>query len=101
MSYGKPPKEHQFTSENQPENNGRPKGSLNVKTRIIRILEVMNEKEGKDNLDAMIAKVIEKARTKGDVNAFNSILDRIEGKPVQKQEHANSDGEPFILKWRD
>ena len=70
--------------------NGRPKGSLNASTIIKKWLEasenIKNPATGKvENLtqmDIMTLSQIQKAR-KGDTSAFNSLLDRVYGKPKQ------------------
>jgi len=42
-------------------------------------------------LEAITARQIEKAIKKGDTASFNSLLDRAEGKPVQRNETENKD----------
>jgi hypothetical protein len=66
------------------------KGIPNTKTRLKRILEleqklknpVTGEIETFTVAEQMDIKIIEKAR-KGDIKAYNAILDRLEGKPNQ------------------
>ena len=91
--YCDPPKEHQFSSENQPENKGRPKGSLNTSTVVKLWLEAIEKTEnpltGKTEeltqLDLIVLEQIVKAK-KGDTRAFNALMDRAEGKPTQIKE---------------
>jgi len=45
-------------------------------------------------IDRLIEAVLKKAE-KGDVFAFNSIADRVEGKPVNSHEHTGADGNPI------
>jgi len=86
-----PPIEHRFSSENQPEKNGRPKGSLSAKTIIKKWLEtkddwvhpVTKEKVKLTQYDIIALQQIAKAR-KGDTRAFDAVLDRVEGKPKQE-----------------
>jgi hypothetical protein len=81
-----PSKEHQFTSENQPENNGRPKGSLSLKTLIRKVWgEEYTEENGNKTVRAIktLKALIEKAE-KGDVSAFRALAERLEGQPKQE-----------------
>lgn len=48
-------------------------------------------------LDAMIIKQIEKAISKGDTTAFKELLDRVEGKAVQKNELTGAEGKELSL----
>lgn len=72
---------------------GRGKGVLNSKTRLLRILELVTETKNPvtgeteeftiaEQLDMQI---IAKAR-KGDLKAYEILLDRLEGKPKQTSE---------------
>ena len=69
---------------------GKPKGSLNSKTRLIRLLTVMQditnpitgEVEGFSVLEQMDIAKIQKALG-GDSKAYEILLDRLEGKPNQ------------------
>jgi hypothetical protein len=81
---------------------GRPKGALSAKTIIRKWLEVKQAQKnpftGKmqklTQLDIAVLKLIEKAR-KGDVQALNALLDRMEGKPKQAIESSGPDGAPI------
>lgn len=94
---------------------GRKKGSLNAKTIIQKWLNVqrvtadpfakpLTAKEvaaGKkmpkvklSELDIIVIAQIGKAR-KGDTWAFNSLIDRTEGKPNQPNQFLGADGEPI------
>ena len=72
---------------------GRPKGVPNSKTRLLRLLEIVqtqtnpitgNKEEFSvaERLDLM---VLQKA-FKGDLKAYQEIMDRLEGKPKQSTE---------------
>lgn len=69
---------------------GKPKGTLSAKTIIRKWLEsqekiknpITQETVTVTVLDSMTLALIAKAR-KGDVSAFNALLDRTEGKPTQ------------------
>lgn len=70
--------------------NGRPKGSLNVKT-IIRLLleeEDVDDVDGVKKTKALIMTnaILQKAK-KGDVSAFKALVERIEGMPKQEIEN--------------
>ncbi len=84
---------HRFTSENQPINKGRKKGVENSKTRLKRLLEIVQdvknpitgEYEEFSVMEQMDMKLVLKAM-KGDIQAYREILDRLEGKSTQKNE---------------
>ena len=83
---------------------GRPKGSLNTKTILTKILgwkeEVTNPISGKKykatQAEIILLKQLEKAR-KGDLGAFNALLDRFEGKPEQKTVNEFPEGTEITL----
>jgi hypothetical protein len=70
--------------------NGRPKGVPNSKTRLLRLLElvtkVRNPVTGEDEeftiAEQLDMQIIAKAR-KGDLKAYEILLDRLEGRPKQ------------------
>jgi len=74
---------------------GRPKGVANSKTRLLRLLEITQDLqnpitgsiEGFTVLEQLDLAQIIKAK-KGDTKAYDSILDRLEGKPQQKMSFA-------------
>lgn len=70
---------------------GRPKGSKNVKTILKKFLDKPDtEDPNLSVMEATLLKLIGKAR-KGDLAALNMLMDRTEGKPVQKNMNANVD----------
>jgi hypothetical protein len=79
--------------------NGRGKGILNSKTRLLRLLElvtkvrnpVTGEEEEFSIAEQLDMQIIAKAR-KGDLKAYEIILDRLEGKPKQSTEVEVSGG---------
>ncbi|CAN5660480.1 hypothetical protein BH10BAC3_BH10BAC3_16100 [soil metagenome] len=82
---------------------GRPKGTPNKKTIIQKWLDTkesvkspFTKKEEKlTQFDIMVLGLIAKAR-KGDVAAFNALLDRLEGRPAQSLRHSgDTDGTPI------
>jgi len=82
-----------FTSEYQPKNNGRPKGSLNRSTIARKWLEVnqslknplTGENETMSQEDLMTLALIKKAR-EGDVSAYKALMDSGYGAPIQQVE---------------
>lgn len=80
-----------FSSEYQPEKNGRPKGSKNRSTIARKWLEVMQdaknpitgELEKLSQEDLITLAMIHKAR-KGDVNAYKQLMDSGFGMPTQQ-----------------
>jgi hypothetical protein len=85
-----------FTSEYQPEKNGRPKGSKNRSTIAKKWLEVeqdlknplTSEVERMSQEDLMTLALIKRAR-EGDVNAYKALMDSGYGSPVQQIEQTN------------
>jgi hypothetical protein len=83
-----------FTSEYQPENNGRPKGSKNRSTIARKWLETMQNAKNPitgidENLsqeDLITLAMIHKAR-KGDVAAYKQLMDSTFGMPMQQIEN--------------
>jgi len=89
-----------FTSEYQPKNNGRPKGSKNRSTIAKYWLEVnqklknpiTGDNETMSQEDLMTLALIKKAR-EGDVAAYKALMDSGYGAPVQQieQQQTNID----------
>jgi hypothetical protein len=83
-----------FTSEYQPVNNGRPKGSKNRSTIARKWLETMqNAKNPITGIDEHLSQedlitlaMIHKAR-KGDVAAYKQLMDSTFGMPMQQIEN--------------
>ncbi len=83
-----------FSSEYQPEKNGRPKGSRNRSTIARKWLEAMQDSRNPitgeiENLsqeDIMTLALLNKAR-KGDVNAYKQLMDSGYGLPKQQVEN--------------
>lgn len=84
-------KKHKFKPGESGNPAGKPKGALSAKTIIKKWLEAKdkfkNPITGEDELlsqyDIIAIQQIAKAR-KGDTKAFDSVLDRVEGKPKQE-----------------
>ena len=86
--------------------NGRPKGVLNSKTRLLRLLElvtttknpVTGEMEEFTIAEQLDMKIISKAM-KGDIRAYQELLDRLEGKAKQTNEIELSGG--LNITWEE
>ena len=86
--------------------NGRPKGVPNSKTRLLRILELVQKKRnpvtGEDEeftiAEQMDLQLIKKALN-GDLKAYEILLDRLEGKPKQSTEVEVSGG--MTINWEE
>jgi hypothetical protein len=97
-----------FSSEYQPEKNGRPKGSKNRSTLVRQWLEasesivnpITGEKERLTQQDIMTLAIIKKAR-KGDVAAYKELMDSAHGKVTDHTDittNGNSVNIP-VIKW--
>lgn len=83
--------QHKFPKGKSGNPAGKPKGTLSAKTIIRKWLEsqekiihpITKQEIKVTVLDSITLAQIAKAR-KGDVNAFNALLDRLEGKPKQE-----------------
>ena len=85
---------------------GRGKGVLNSKTRLLKLLElvtttknpVTGEEEEFTIAEQLDMQIIAKAR-KGDLKAYEILLDRLEGKPKQTSEVELSGG--LQINWEE
>lgn len=89
--------------------NGRPKGIPNSKTRLLRLLELVQvktnpitgEKEEFTVAEQLDMMVLQKA-FKGDLKAYQEILDRLEGRAKQTTDlNANIQGSVQIVIQQD
>lgn len=88
--------------------NGRPKGVENSKTRLLRILSLVQQKknpvtgemEDYTILEQMDMKIIFKA-LQGDQRAYKEIMDRLEGSPNQKVEQKTEHSGGIEIIWED
>lgn len=86
--------------------NGKPKGVQNSKTRLLRLLELVQKKRnpitGEEEeftvLELMDMQIIVKA-LKGDQRAYQEVMDRLEGKAKQSTELEVSGG--INITWEE
>ena len=86
--------------------NGKPKGVQNSKTRLLRLLELVQKKRnpitGEEEeftvLELMDMQIIVKA-LKGDQKAYQEVMDRLEGKAKQSTELEVSGG--INITWEE
>lgn len=67
---------------------GYPKGQPNIKTLIKKVWNAeITDAKGNKKIQGLLAvkAILDKAK-KGDVSAFRELCDRLEGKPIQKQQ---------------
>ena len=95
-----------FPKGNNANPNGRPKGVPNSKTRLLRLLELVQtktnpitgEKEEFTVAEQLDMMVLQKA-FKGDLRAYQEILDRLEGRAKQTNEIELSGG--LQINWEE
>jgi hypothetical protein len=88
--------------DNPPPVAGRPRGLRNTKTVLAELLSIVEEarnpvtgETGEVNQhEMMLAKLVVMAKN-GDLASVDRVLDRLEGKPTQKNEHSGPDGKPI------
>jgi len=101
MAYNKKSKENLklFKAGESGNKKGRPEGAISIKTILNKYLDtgsgIVNELTGKKMTlrEQITFEQIRKA-TEGDLGSFKEIMDRIEGKPMQKSEVENTNHYP-------
>ena len=84
----------QFSSEYQPERNGRPKGSVSLTSEIRKVLDGVDE-SSKKTIRELLAIAAAKQAIKGNAAYFKEIIERLDGKVTDKTQHLGPDGEPL------
>ena len=102
------PNEHigQFKKGQSGNPAGKPKGTQHSKTRLLRLLDLVQKKRnpitGEEEeftvLELMDMQMIAKA-LKGDQKAYEAVIDRLEGKPKQTNEVELSGG--LQINWEE
>jgi len=75
---------------------GRPKRAFILTDALREKLGQSIGGNGKTQLDAIICKLVTLAR-KGDTHAIQQIFDRLEGRPMQRQEISGPDGAALLI----
>ena len=107
VGYCNPPVEHRFKTGNKIKG-GRPKGSISVSTELRKMLgkniqyeDPETHKQVKGKIAHVIALRLILNACEGEYSAIKDILDRIDGKPVEKREIIGQDDGPLIICWSD
>lgn len=81
--------------------NGRPKGSLDFKTKFYLMLDKIakNNNMTPDEVEEQLLMVGYKKAKEGDYSFYRDVMDRVHGRPVQKNEHTGANGEPLQITW--
>jgi len=80
-----------FSSKNQPRKNGRHKGSLSLINSIKKVLESVDPKSKKTILE-LLANAAAQEAIRGNSAYFKEIIERLDGKVVNKFQHAVMNG---------
>ena len=86
-----------FSSKNQPKKRGRPKGSLSLTNEIKKVLEGVDETSRKQIIE-LVAIAAAKQAIKGNSAYFKEIIERIDGKVIDKTELTLNNGKPIEIK---
>lgn len=103
----KPPLHTRFSSQNQPEKNGRTKGSVSVKAELQKLVNLIlkgefNHLSGETEDMPVGRKValnlLDKALADADLNAITKVMEHLDGKPAQALNIGGQDGEnPVVI----
>ena len=86
-----------FSTKNQPKKKGRPKGSLSLTSEIKKVLEGFDETSKKKIIE-LLAIAAAKQAMKGNAAYFKEIIERIDGKVMDKTELTVKNDGPIELK---
>ena len=103
--------EQELTRENKPKRDekgrllpgntanpaGRPEGSISVVSAIKKKLQECPEGKEKPYLHYLVEKIMKKAVIDDDVSMIKDIIDRVDGKPTQRNEHTGADGGAILI----
>ena len=85
-----------FSSKNQPKKNGRPKGSLSLTNELKKVLEGVDEASKKQIIE-LVAIAAAKQAIKGNSAYFKEIIERIDGKVIDKTDLTLKNGGPIEI----
>lgn len=77
--------------------NGRPKGTISLKTLIQRKIEEIPIGQTKAWADQLVEGLLEKAVVEKDVAAYKLIMNYVDGMPLQTHEVGGKDGQPIAV----
>lgn len=85
-----------FSSKNQPKKKGRPKGSLSLTNELKKVLEGVDEASKKQIIE-LVAIAAAKQAIKGNSAYFKEIIERIDGKVIDKTDLTLKNGGPIEI----
>lgn len=81
---------------------GRPKGSLDFKTKFYNMVDKIakNNNLTSEEVEEQLLMVGYKRAKDGDYSFYRDIMDRVHGRPVNKNEITGADGKDLIITWQ-
>jgi len=78
--------------------NGRPKGSEDFKTKFYKVIDKLAKQNNitAEEVEEQILLVGYKKAKDGDYSFYRDLMDRLHGRPIQKQEITGADGKDLI-----
>jgi len=105
IGYCKPPVEHRFRPGNKIKG-GRPKGSISVSTELRKLMDKSiqyedpeTHKQVRGKIAHVIALRLVLNALNGEYSSIKDILDRIDGKPVERREISGLDDGSLVICW--
>lgn len=82
--------------------NGRPKGSEDFKTKFYKVVDKLAKQNNitPEEVEEQILLVGYKRAKDGDYSFYRDLMDRIHGRPVNKNEITGADGKDLIITWQ-
>lgn len=81
--------------------NGRPKGSEDFKTKFYKMVDKIakNNSMTPEEIEEQLFMVGYKKAKDGDYSFYRDLMDRVHGRPVNKNEHTGADGESLVIQF--
>lgn len=81
---------------------GRPQGSLDFKTKFYKVIDKLAKQNNitPEEVEEQLLLVGYKKAKDGDYSFYRDLMDRIHGRPVQKNELTGADGKDLIITWQ-